>query len=46
MKFTHGRGKYTKRTLTESNVTEVRYALFTVSLFSDASSQIFAVALA
>lgn len=25
LKFTHGRGKYTKRTLTESNVTEVRF---------------------
>jgi len=46
LKFTHGRGKYTKRTLTESNVTEVRYDLFTVSLVSDASSRIFVVALA
>lgn len=34
MKFTHGRGKYAKRTLTEANVTEVRYALFTVYLSS------------
>ncbi|KAF8378074.1 hypothetical protein HHK36_029409 [Tetracentron sinense] len=25
LKFTHGRGKYTRRAITESNVTEVRY---------------------
>jgi signal recognition particle subunit SRP68 len=27
LKFTHGRGKYTRRAMNESTVTEVRYAL-------------------
>lgn len=27
LKFTHGRGKFTRRAITESTVTEVRHAL-------------------
>jgi hypothetical protein len=45
LKFTHGRGKYAKRTLTEANVTEVRYALLTLSLFTYANSGTFVVEL-
>lgn len=37
LKFTHGRGKYAKKALTESTVTEVRYALVMVFFYSDIS---------
>lgn len=39
LKFTHGRGKYTRRAITESTVTEVRYVL--VTYFPNTLSAIF-----